>query len=145
MYRLTINVFFSSLHCTVLYWFLQPSQTQSPCHSSLLSVFILISHTALSLANFCATVVRFAESNPGIWMMHCHINWHQVRIKPTRHNTTRHNRRQIAKLNSLEFVDSSAGDYLFIQQGKLILNEHVRYLSIEATIRIEDAILFSFA
>jgi hypothetical protein len=23
-------------------------------------------------------VLRFADSNPGVWMMHCHINWHQV-------------------------------------------------------------------
>ena len=90
-HRLTVSVFFSSaLHfilpqCTRL--FLQPTDTQSTRLSPLSSpLFFLISHTVIFLANFCATVVRFAESNPGIWMMHCHINWHQVRIKPTQHN-----------------------------------------------------------
>ena len=22
-------------------------------------------------------VLRFADRNPGLWMMHCHIDWHQ--------------------------------------------------------------------
>ena len=22
-------------------------------------------------------VIRFADQNPGVWMMHCHIDWHQ--------------------------------------------------------------------
>ena len=25
------------------------------------------------------SVVRFVDRNPGIWMLHCHINWHQVK------------------------------------------------------------------
>jgi iron transport multicopper oxidase len=30
----------------------------------------------VTINRYSYLVLRFADKNPGLWLMHCHVNWH---------------------------------------------------------------------